>query len=405
MTIADLYAARAELAKQRPYFATVLYSLRFIEWRKEPTLAVDDKGNLFWHKDIVWNRAELLTVLYHEISHLLRNHAERARRKHAALKFATGTSSPFYPELWNAASDCEINEDLQSEGLKFPTDRPPLLPSQFNLPTLKVAEVYYDLLMTQGALPRESSCGSCAHGQHDKKEQEASGGEGPLINIDDVRRKAAKDILSLPGNSPITRGWIEWAKTYYIDPKIWRSVLSHAIKRSVTFTTGYQDYTYQRPSRREHDEFILPAMRRPLPHIAVCLDISGSMRGEPSRVSLAALDSIFQHVGIAGLSLLCTNTEVVKKVDRLRTLSGVHIPFGGGTSMEAGIAFAKRMRPAPTTLVILTDGETNWPSEKPEEFDVVIGLVCPDIDAAKSISNNYNVPSWANKVNIYFQPR
>jgi predicted metal-dependent peptidase len=404
MDIADLERARAALSEQRPYFSTVLYALRFVEWEHDVTLAVDDKLNLYWHRGIKWSHKELVTVLYHEISHVLRDHAGRCRRLQEEWKVQRPTLA-FPRDIWNIASDCEINNDLRAEGLSFPKDRPGCFPETYNLLPEHTAERYFEILVKMAKQinkPQQSSCGSCQHGEHSPEEQEAAQGESPGVDVDQIRRDVAKGILA--GSSHVAEGWVRWAKKHYIDPKIWKPHLATQIRRSITYTTGMVDYTYERPSRREGASgIILPAMRKPEPHIAVVLDISASMWGEPTRVALDALDSIFQHTGVAGLTLLPTNTKVVSVIRNLRTLSGRDIPEGGGTDMTKGIEFARQLRPRPSVLIVLTDGETAWPKSAPPEFAVVIGLVLGSYEAKQSLSAySRKPPAWARVVEIFY---
>lgn len=392
----DLARARKVLATQRPYFAIILYALKFNAKPGLGTLAVDKRANLYYDPTLQWTGPETASVLYHEIAHLLRDHSGRFTdlKRHY-------NKHQHYPKLWNIAADCEINQDLLREGISFPKGTNPPVPSTFNLPEGRTAEFYYEQLLsnTQASENVSCECGSAAHGQESEYEDTAA--ESQVIDIEDVRRKVAKDIINA-GKAHVADSWLKWAKSYYINPSIWQAHLSRTLRRSLTYTTGYQDYTYSRPSRRETGEFILPSMRRPLPHIAVVLDISGSMEGEPSRVSLDALDSIFQHSGVSGLTLLCTNTRVAKKFANLRTLSGADIPFDGGTDMGAGIEYAKKLKPLPTTIIVLTDGETPWPDRKPEEFDVIIGLVTPDLDTLTRVERWSPIPEWARRVDIFY---
>ena len=109
-----------------------------------PTLsAVDDGLRVYFHPGLV---AKLLSaedarsglrqmawVLVHEISHVIRDHSDRARDRRAD------------PLSWNVAADLEIN-DGEWPGMEPPRTMPPLLPDQFGLPEGKLAEYYYNNL-------------------------------------------------------------------------------------------------------------------------------------------------------------------------------------------------------------------------------------------------------------------
>ena len=75
-----------------------------------------------------WSVAQTADVLYHEILHLLRNHADRGRITHD-------------PRRWNLAADAEINDDLVGEKIRMPGT--PVLPAQFGKPNNLTAEEYF----------------------------------------------------------------------------------------------------------------------------------------------------------------------------------------------------------------------------------------------------------------------
>jgi predicted metal-dependent peptidase len=51
----------------------------------------------------------------------------------------------------------------------------------------------------------------------------------------------------------------------------------------------------------------------------------------------------------------------VQAVSRVRSAADVRLGGGGGTDMVLGIAAAVASRPRPDLVVLLTDGETEWP--------------------------------------------
>src|SRR5215471_4439595 len=148
-----LQAARVRAAHQRSYFAPALFNLVPVETDLIGSMAVDSHWRLYY------NRAWLAI---HEVSHLLRDHEAR--------RTAAGFSDH---QRWNTAGDCEINDDLQAEGLPLPGDPP--LPAKYGFPSGINAERYYHQLSSRsGSNTKASSnsdgqhtstdCGSGAHG-------------------------------------------------------------------------------------------------------------------------------------------------------------------------------------------------------------------------------------------------
>lgn len=64
--------------------------------------------------------------------------------------------------------------------------------------------------------------------------------------------------------------------------------------------------------------------------------------------------------------------------------------------MRAGIAAAVARRRKPTVIVVLTDGGTPWPAEKPS-IPVVVVLVGRRAELAWA---RENVPAWARIVEV-----
>ena len=99
-------------------------------------MAVDSRWRLYYNDAWVASHTveENAAVLIHEVSHLLREHD--ARKQATAVRDV---------QLWNTATDCEINDDLIAEGLPLPDDPP--LPGKFGLLPGENAETYYRQLL------------------------------------------------------------------------------------------------------------------------------------------------------------------------------------------------------------------------------------------------------------------
>ena len=70
------------------------------------------------------------------------------------------------------------------------------------------------------------------------------------------------------------------------------------MRRGVHLRAGAADYTWQRPSRRDHsgETVIRPGMTRPVPDIAVVVDTSASMEDEYLAQALAEIRGILTRV-------------------------------------------------------------------------------------------------------------
>ena len=123
------------------------------------------------------------------------------------------------------------------------------------------------------------------------------------------------------------------------------------------------------------DLIILPALRQPVPNVAVVVDTSGSMWGLDLSVALAEVDGILKTTGTARQCTVLSVDAQVQACRRVFRADQVVAKGGGGTNMGRGIEGAACLLPRPEVVIVLTDGHTPWPSDAPHGMRVVIGLI------------------------------
>jgi predicted metal-dependent peptidase len=157
--------------------------------------------------------------------------------------------------------------------------------------------------------------------------------------------------------------------------------------------SGAVDYSYRRPSRRSSvaGGVVLPALRRPVPEVAVVCDTSGSMTAELLAAALAEVEGLLRAIGLARQIRVLACDTAVAPAQRVSAARQVQLVGGGGTNMGAGLAAAALLRPRPAVTVVLTDGYTPWPSAPPKGMRVVVGLLGPRAPDA---------PPWARAIRI-----
>lgn len=108
-----LQSGRARAATIAPYLAAALFALRPHETSDVETMAVTPAYDLYWSPNFVatLDVEQCAAVLVHEVSHLLRHHAQRG----AAIGVTDQTR-----RSWNIACDMAINSDLRDMGLDLP---------------------------------------------------------------------------------------------------------------------------------------------------------------------------------------------------------------------------------------------------------------------------------------------
>lgn len=156
-----------------PYLArivSVLSPAKEVPELKGP-LAVDKGGRLYWRSDLLARLSDedLVPLIVHEALHLLLRHFGRRGDREV--------------ELWNVATDMEINDDLQ---LPPSLQEKAVVPSRFGLPDGQPAEWYYEKLAEgqqgqrgQGQQRQEQGVGEEGQGGGDEgRKQEEGQGQG-----------------------------------------------------------------------------------------------------------------------------------------------------------------------------------------------------------------------------------
>ena len=345
-------------------------------------------------------------VLVHHVCHLLRTHGERAQG--AGVR-------PDEAADWVRAADAEINDDLVPAGLDLPGQ--PVLPRDLRADDGLLAEQYFDAIRRAASgfggiggwvspEPAELRSGrgggngrsgpwlDCGTGADGIPRPGQGPGGLPRWQAELLQRQVAQDVMAhgkLPGTVPA--GLLRWAEEV-LTPKVnWRAVLAAELRRAVAEVSGAVDYSYRRPSRRSAvaGPVVLPALRRPVPEVAVVCDTSGSMTEDLLAMVLAEVEGLLRALGLARQVRVLACDTAVAPVQRVSSARQVELIGGGGTDMGAGIGAAAALRPRPAVTVVLTDGYTPWPAVAPKGMRVVVGLLgetAPD------------APPWARAVRV-----
>ena len=388
--IQGLAAARLWATDRFPYLATGLFGAEVVAAPGTGTVSVDESWRMRADPDLTagWTAAELGSVLVHHVCHLLRTHGERAQ--------AVGVSARDAP-AWVRAADAEINDDLVPAGLDLPGR--PVLPADLGAPDGLLAEQYFEASTTDRSAKNKDlaaagdwlDCGSGADGVPRPDDGPPA---RPAWQADLLRRQVAQDVIAhakLAGNVPA--GLLRWAEEI-LNPKVnWRKVLAAELRRAVAEVSGAVDYSYRRPSRRAAvaGNVVLPALRRPVPDVAVVCDTSGSMTEDLLAAALAEVEGLMRALGMARQVRVLACDYAAGPARRVSSARQIQLVGGGGTDMGAGIAAAVALRPRPAITVVLTDGYTPWPAAAPKGTRVVIGLLGPGAPDA---------PAWARAVRV-----
>jgi len=405
-------AARLWAATRFPYLATGVFGAQVIADPGSGTVSVDENWRMRADPELTaeWTPAQLGSVLVHHVCHLLRTHGERAQ--------AAGVG-PEEARAWVRAADAEINDDLVPAGLDLPGR--PVLPNHLGAQDGLLAEQYFDVIRPR---PAQGAKGGPGGGTTDRSGQRENGeaaggwldcgsgadgmprpGDGPGglpgWQAELLRRQVAQDVIAhgrQAGNVPA--GLLRWAQEI-LSPKVdWRTLLAAELRRAIAEVSGAVDYSYRRPSRRSAvaGQVVLPALRRPVPEVAVVCDTSGSMTEDLLAAALAEVEGLLRALGLARQVRVLACDTAVAPAQRVSSARQVELVGGGGTDMGAGIAAAAALRPRPAVTVVLTDGYTPWPSVPPKGMRVVVALLG---SAATATSRSaLTAPRWARAVRV-----
>jgi predicted metal-dependent peptidase len=424
-----LAAARLWAATKFPYLATGVFGAQVIADPGSGTVSVDESWRMHADPELTadWTPAQLGSVLIHHVCHLLRTHGERAQ--------GTGVR-PDEADDWIRAADAEINDDLVPAGLDLPGR--PVLPRDLRAADGLLAEQYFDAIRKgpaaaggqaspaaaggnaspaaaggqasragsgtgAGSQARSAPSGSaeaagrwldCGSGADGMPRAGQGGGGLPRWQADLLRRQVAQDVIAHGKQAgTVPAGLLRWAEEV-LAPKVnWRAVLAAEVRRAVAEVSGAVDYSYRRPSRRSavSGPVVLPALRRPVPEVAVVCDTSGSMTADLLAMVLAEVEGLLRALGLARQVRVLACDTAVAPAQRVSSARQVQLVGGGGTDMGAGIHAAAALRPRPAVTVVLTDGHTPWPAQAPKGMRIVVGLLGEQAPDA---------PPWARAVRV-----
>jgi predicted metal-dependent peptidase len=410
-----LATARLTARRMYPYFSAALLNLIPREAAGLGTLGVTENMVLLWDPEAVsgWSQAQLVGVLVHEVGHVLRAHAQRAR----ALGVVGQDGRPIDPVLarvWNLAGDCEINDDLlKAHPDCFDAEKKcpacaakeckahGVLPSTFGLEDGLTAEAYYSDLRQkkeeemrgeladalaqlagvacdgdpQKGAPSRGRCGSCAGNPVDGEPSQAAENDGRSeVEVQRVRKEVAEAIReeARKGRGSVPDGWARWAEATLSPPKVrWQDKLARLCRNAVAWKAGAVDLTHRRPSRRQWGigtgagRPLVPSLHAPVPQVGVVVDTSGSM-GE-SELSAALRETKGIMTGIGARVLFSANDAAVhelKAVSNWQELPKL-LKGGGGTDFRPPFLAMEKARYRPDVVVFITDGVGPAPEVEP----------------------------------------
>lgn len=401
-----IHRARIRLQKSNPFFAYLSLSLKPIEEKHIPTMAVDVNANLIYNPDWVesLNDEQVMGVLVHEILHLTLLHFLReGERKHG---------------ISNLAQDMVINYLIKQNNFKLPhgciwtNDNNESIVNGVLIKDVdkKVWEEIYDELKDKlknkfkDALKNGNVKVSNGEGsgiEVDLEDYEFDGttndedgeGTGKIKNIDNHIKSNKGKGLSEEERKQKEREWLEKVQEAYVGSKMrglvpvgierligklseskinWKSLLLRYIESYIP-----SDYTYSKPNRKSISSgYFMPDVLKERIEVSVLIDVSGSIGDEELR------DFIGEIVGIARafrhkikFNLYTHETNLSKKYvvenGSVEKIKQIRILGGGGTSFSVPYRELMKEKMKPKVVIWLTDGFGDTISKKDLKTDII----------------------------------
>lgn len=405
----DLSIWRALALDKMPYFAPLMYALRPMCAPGLGTFAVDAQLRLYIDFDATsgWSDALKAQVLLHECMHIFHDHAGQAKLFNIA---------PEDRSLWNVAGDAAINDDLRDAGCAEVASMG-ILPAKIGGVDYETTDYYFDLLKRDRSRAPEmgddDGCGSVSGGNPVSVEVGGDGDAVPGATETEVARVRITAATQAKDYAASGRGTLPAGITVTIDDVLkpsevpWRQVMGREVRGAMRATAGSQVETYSRRDARRHNErllapsgsgsrIVIPGAVDYHPVMAAVRDTSASMSDAELVEVTTELDAISRQLRVRGKDF--TVLDVDTKVAAIRRYTGRgsvrEVSGRGGTNMCAGIEAALKLKPRPTVIVVITDGETGWPAVQPSrKVKFIACIVGPRAAAAAR-----DVPSWMRTV-------
>lgn len=432
-------AGRIMACQKMPYFSAAVMGLVPYPAPGYGTLGVTDRGVLIWDPELSkkWSVEHLAWVLLHEAGHYLRDHA--GRRKQCAAEHTlwniAGDAEINDDLVAAGAVFPPLGKDDTSdpERIGQPSG---IVPADLGCEDGRLAEEYYGHLRKKAKVTHVGACAmpSGEKGQEGDPKGKGQGagsgkrrkGQGPQPNGSGqvtltaqmgqgkscgsgagqdpnqvelsvpsslgkspaeqkrVQREVAEAVrqAASKGRGFVPAGLQRWAEETLGPPRIaWQSKLARSCRSAVAYRPGAGDYRYDRPSRRQGafgygtGSPVFPALRMPIPRVAIIVDTSGSMGEAELKVGLEETKGILTAIGADVNFFACD--AAIHAVRPIRTVQEAAklLVGGGGTDMRPAFDAVQRLPRRPEVVVCITDGQVGDPGPAPRGMKV-IWLVC-----------------------------
>lgn len=368
-----LAAARTRLILDQPFLGSLVMHLPLMAVDKArcKTTATDARAFYYNAEYIAGLTLEQTQfVLAHEAMHCALSHF--SRRNHRDRR------------RWDIACDYAVNMILDAENMRGPVNA--LTDAKYR--GLTAEEIYPILHQDSEEQPMDDHLFEGeGEGQGDTSEsvtqppsppESGAGGEGagdsgasasPPQHIDmQALEQQWQSRLATAAQSARQSGKLSISMQRMVDELIapqlsWRAMLAQYLVQAAR-----DDYSFQRPSRREADA-MLPRLYSQSLNLVVAIDTSGSIQNDELREFLSEIDAIKGQVR-AEIDLLACDERIAPGApwhfsswEPMQLPVG--LPGGGGTDFRPVFDWVEKCHAQPDVLLYFTDAEGPFPKVVP----------------------------------------
>jgi predicted metal-dependent peptidase len=349
--VSKLDKAKVAIGLDHPFFASILYKRKLVERKDIPTLAVSDRGTIYYNNDFL----EGLTVpqivwgLCHEVGHVIGQHAtRRGSRDH---------------KKWNYAGDAWINDTLDSCNVGQRIENTIDMKGSKD----KTTEQIYAELPDN---PDGNGSGNAGGSGTEYMDGDGLGDdiiqEGQPLTESEIKEIESQIKVELAEAAQVAkaRGKLPGALAEFVADVINVKTPWHEILERYMVDQIKSDYSWARPNRRFiGSNLYMPSTGKTpsMGELVVQVDISGSVSKQEIEYYNGHLKRIVEQCKPTKVHVIYTDTQVQKhETFEGDDEFGINFYSGGGTHMPAGFEYLDEQGIEPDVFVCLTDGYTDF---------------------------------------------
>jgi len=330
-----------------------------IFWSNEIPTACAGHGFIFFNKIFYYSipKPARVTVLAHEIMHLILRHLDRGKQANAST--------------YNIAADHVINTSLKHDGFSFVGLEDCICDMKYS--GWSTEDVYNVLAKNPPPPPPNTpSADQIEDLIKDALKKMAEAGE-VSVSFDEQVVKAEGDLKDLEtsiGSNPgmMTRVMLNSTRAVIIEDATYQEIFSDYLIDPLNLRRR----TFSRPSRRfKSQNFVLPGRLKKqtpsnrLTHLVYALDVSGSINAQQAQQFHDSVRTIKKLLDPEALTVLFFDTKIVleRVFKSSEPYTEIQVRAGGGTHL--GAVYKRTEELEPEALVVFTDLAVKIPTKMP----------------------------------------